>query len=711
MSYGISAGWDDDIVESSSKGFTDAPQSYGYGLGITTVAAPVAGVTGYGAAKELRPNALSKATELLWRVNDATRAARVAAALEEQEDEEMSPVKDMEDDRKPVESSSVPVTLGSSRASSRVGLLAVPLASADGKFHVRLSSSRRRCPESVSDPGAAVLLQAQVEAGFASSVAAFPSGTPALLSPIGADPKVLLQKYSTVAAGCLGDVAAESFQLAEALFGCSSHGPRSREHQVMIRLGRWLSRVNQRTVQQFLDQRRSMSGLHFGEFTEAQRLEAVFHHLSANSISAALGELHAPRTETTHGASPYFDRLAAILSASGGTPLPGQQRHWIRQQVAEWKRERRHADGLMSPELWRIYSLLAGDLEVLRDCLDWRTAFGVVLWYGQEEDAENEMLAKVVTAFLEAVKQQGMSSRIRPLPGYLQNINDLTQQIFESPRVGQSIRTDPQAESLQFAAIRMAAKLLIDSDVSHFDYTTYTENALEISLSWHFSVLMLALQGETARAAAEGSAFQRLTQQYCQLLDYNGAPSWAVYVAHFLCEHRSRAALVRQLLTSYAKSTSSVVDESALPWPTLPTGWLYQAHALAYEQARNWCGALCCWRKCGGEEARAVTIACGYLLGPAILGHAFSPFKRGAVEGILLAPMTSAARWLLQSLEELSSAMGCHDLLWAEVGREALKVLRQWAASQDNIRFEAATLVQLHWKCERLQKCMLGLPQ
>lgn len=235
MSYGISAGWDDDIVESSSKGFTDAPQSYGYGLGITTVAAPVAGVTGYGAAKELRPNALSKATELLWRVNDATRAARVAAALEEQEDEEMSPVKDMEDDRKPVESSSVPVTLGSSRASSRVGLLAVPLASADGKFHVRLSSSRRRCPESVSDPGAAVLLQAQVEAGFASSVAAFPSGTPALLSPIGADPKVLLQKYSTVAAGCLGDVAAESFQLAEALFGCSSHGPRSREHQARNR--------------------------------------------------------------------------------------------------------------------------------------------------------------------------------------------------------------------------------------------------------------------------------------------------------------------------------------------------------------------------------------------------------------------------------------------------------------------------------------------
>ena len=38
---------------------------------------------------------------------------------------------------------------------------------------------------------------------------------------------------------------------------------------------------------------------------------------------------------------------------------------WFRQLqwAEEWKYQRQ-ADALMSPELWRIYSLLAGDLEV-----------------------------------------------------------------------------------------------------------------------------------------------------------------------------------------------------------------------------------------------------------------------------------------------------------------------------------------------------------
>eukprot|EP00913_Durusdinium_trenchii_P021466 g20174.t1 len=113
-----------------------------------------------------------------------------------------------------------------------------------------------------------------------------------------------------------------------------------------------------------------------------------------------------------------------------------------------------------------------------------------------------------------------------------------------------------------------------------------------------------------------------------------------------------------------------------MPWPSLPPGWLWQAKALACEQARNWCGALCCWLRCGNEEARAVSIACGYLMGPTLLGHASAPFKRGSVEAILLSPMNPAARWLLASLEELQGAMTGQDLLWAEAGREALELLR-----------------------------------
>eukprot|EP00435_Cladocopium_sp_Y103_P068995 s63_g32.t1 len=702
MSYGLSAGWDDDLLE-TSKGWPP----------VDTIERSIVSE----AFRGRRGPALTKATELLWRVNDVARAAQVAAALEmPEEDEEMEPTTIFEAAEPPATSSSAPAKLGPSRGSCRLGLLAMPV-SAGGTYQVRLLRTGRgpvptRQTRS-ADLSAESLLQAQVEAGMASSVEVLPSGTPttgtpALISPVGADAKVLLQKYSAVAADCFGDVASDAFHLAEALFGATLRG---RGAEVLPRLSRWLSRVNQRTVKQYLETRRLPGGFG-GKFTEAQCLEAVFHHLTANSIPAALHELRS---------LPGYDRLAAILAASGGTPLPGPQRRFLRQQLAEWKHQRRQADALMSPELWRIYSLLAGDLEVLRDCLDWRCAFGVVLWYGQCEEAdvaEEDMLTKVVTSYLDAAKQQGMSSRIRPLPGYLQStaMQDMSQSFQPVPRVGESIRPSDPPESLQFAAIRMAAGCSLGerNDVAHFDYQTYTKDPLDISLSWHFSVLMLALQGdEAARTACSGAAFQRLTQQYCKLLEQNGSSRWAVYVAHFLSEPRARSALVRQLLTSHARA-GPTGTATELPWPELPPGWLHRAQALAMEQQRNWCGALWCWRKCGGEEARAITIACGYLLGPAMLGHAFSPFKRGAVEAILLAPMTPAARWLLQSLEELSGAMGCHDVFWAEVGRDTLELLRDWSeASADGApaKFQPQRLVRLHWKCERLRKCMLGFPQ
>jgi len=104
-----------------------------------------------------------------------------------------------------------------------------------------------------------------------------------------------------------------------------------------------------------------------------------------------------------------------------------------------------------------------------------------------------------------------------------------------------------------------------------------------------------------------------------------------------------------------------------------------------------------------------VTIATGYLLGPTLLGHASAPFQRGSAEAIMLAPMNQAALWLHACLEELSSAMGVHDVLWAEVGREALGVLRHWAKSGQE-RFEPAALVRLYHRCEQLRKGTLGLP-
>lgn len=59
-------------------------------------------------------------------------------------------------------------------------------------------------------------------------------------------------------------------------------------------------------------------------------LEACFHHLTANDVPSALRELRA---------AGQFDRLAPLL-CSNGAPLPGPQRHALRLQLAEWKRQR-----------------------------------------------------------------------------------------------------------------------------------------------------------------------------------------------------------------------------------------------------------------------------------------------------------------------------------------------------------------------------------
>ena len=62
------------------------------------------------------------------------------------------------------------------------------------------------------------------------------------------------------------------------------------------------------------------------------------------------------------------------------------------------------------------------------------------------------------------------------------------------------------------------------------------------------------------------------------------------------------------------------------------------------------------------------------------------------------------ASWLLDCLEQLSPAFGCHDLLWCDVGRHALETLRAWRRGETTWQPEG--LVRLYWKCQQLRKCL-----
>ena len=649
--------------------------------------------------------------ELLWRASDASRLAHVSEALEIPEEGEKVVQKLLtqgdvatKQDKAAAHGVVETAQLGASRASARAGLLAMTAANGRTVRLVRLVPR-----EEPGIPTGEALLEAQVDSGIASSASSSPQGAPPLLRPSIADGKGILEKYCEVAQSCFGTDGAETFELLKALFDC--RGKRA----VMHRLSAWLARVNRRTVAKHLHtsaaEERTMRLLSGAAPFNPRGLEAAFHHLTANSPRQALRAL-----QQAGGGGPHFDRLAAILAACGGSAVPGrEQRHWLRRQVEEWRRQR--VPDLMGPGLWRLYRLLASDMQVACDALDWRTAFGVFLWYGQTVDEEagedvgdcEHALERLVQAFVNV--KQVRSSRIRPVPEYALEASCEQRMQHCGPDLHFTASKD-EPVSLQFKAIQVAGSIGTGAyDVSHFDYMTHSKSPQDVALSWHFVVVLLMLLGEGVGAIhADSSSFQRLTQQYAQLLEQQGKDEWAVYVAHFVSDHRARAAMIRRLLISQAKAAQwDFGKEATLPWPSLPSGWLWHARALACEQVLDWCGALTCWQQCGGEEARAVTLACGYLLGPALLGHASSPYKRGAVDAIQLSPMNPAARWLHRSLEDLSTAMGSNDILWADVGRESLGVLRRWA-QEGPARFDPATLVHLHWRCERLRQGMLGLP-
>eukprot|EP00931_Biecheleriopsis_adriatica_P091398 TRINITY_DN65280_c0_g1_i1.p1 TRINITY_DN65280_c0_g1~~TRINITY_DN65280_c0_g1_i1.p1 ORF type:complete len:801 (-),score=188.21 TRINITY_DN65280_c0_g1_i1:71-2182(-) len=640
-------------------------------------------------------------------------------------------------------------SLGSSRASLRNGLLAMPVVGPGGTFRIRLqrvgpglgSAAATAQESATSRQKMEALFQAHVDAGLATPASApsqsLPSGVPALLTPCSGDAKVLLERCCKLPPDCLGEQGKEAFSLLGALFGAADSG-RGKEREAMLRLSAWLARVNGQTVRQHLSRQSSTGGsvgglrlLAPGPETsgdvDKRRLEAAFHHLTANSLRGALREVAAAA-----GSGPHFERLAAILASCGGASALGrEQRRCLRQQLQEWRNQ--GVPELMGRELWRLYCVLAGELdEVIGDTLDWRTAFGLFLWYRGDTDEEDKMkstgkdegsassdLAAALRAFQAAVRSHGSSCRFRPVPQYLAAaaLPDASQPQASS-RFSRG-RDEPQ--DLQFIALQLAAGLLGPCNVALFDYTTHSSDPLDVALSWHFSVLLLALLEEKeAAAAAAGVAFQRLTQQYCQALELQNLREWAVYVAHFISDRRSRAALVRRLVLHHVKADLGLgavtlpgqagIAEIPKPhWPCMPPPLLWRARALRCEEARNWSGALACWLRCGEAQDRAVTIACGYLVGPTILGHASAPYQRGAAEAILLAAMNVPAQWLLSALEELEPAMGCRDVLWADVGREALAVLRHWSQTGQE-RFEPSKLVHLHVRCEQLRKGALGLP-
>eukprot|EP00933_Yihiella_yeosuensis_P030436 TRINITY_DN24080_c0_g1_i1.p1 TRINITY_DN24080_c0_g1~~TRINITY_DN24080_c0_g1_i1.p1 ORF type:complete len:797 (+),score=168.88 TRINITY_DN24080_c0_g1_i1:58-2448(+) len=793
MSFGLSAGWDEDL-------YADG------GISTTALLSAIGPK-----AKGLLGTPSSKASELLRRATESSKAAALAAELAGRQDfgitqditadgtawpaadDSMTDVKPtvegtlacqtsgptgrqddskrvgggIFDDAKPLHSgekevsnwvSQAPRTLGrlgSFRASSKGGLLAKPIIGNDGASRIRLyrctpsgssfsaaGLSEVQSASTKSEPSkpaaAASLLQALVDAGFARKPVQSNDSAP--VSPLSGDPTALLESYSKLAPECFGERRAEVFELLGALF----HHPitsstsekidsKNQSRQMMLRLSTWLSRANGRTVRAHLAKSHqsvshatgmcrllgSSSALEVDGTNYTRQLEAVFHSLSANSVRNALTQL-----SEVGGQGVHLDRLAAILAACGGSSSSGRdRRQWLRRQLDDWRRQ--GVSELMGPELWRIYSVLAGDLEeVVADALDWRTAFGLYLWYYGEKDegsgtssnSSQHDLKVALQAFEAAVKLHGSSCRFRPVPSYVTAGAAKPPLASQEPSHGTFSKASPEPYDLEFSALQAAAGLIDRCNITHYDFTAYTNQPLDVSLAWHFSVLLLALLGdETAAAASSSPAFQQLTQQYCSTLESQGLSEWAVYVAHFVSSSGARTALFHKLVLGHASAPYSLplpgeVQEAAKPhWPAIPPSMLWRARALRSEEAHDWAGAAACWYRSGEAQEQAVSIAVGYLLGPTILRHASAPFQRSAAEAVVLAPMTPAARWLLQLLEQLAPAMAHRDLLWAEVGREALGFLRHWSAAGEE-RFSNESLVRLQWRSEKLRKSIMGLP-
>mmetsp|Transcript_79492 Transcript_79492/g.219880 ORF Transcript_79492/g.219880 Transcript_79492/m.219880 type:complete len:787 (-) Transcript_79492:104-2464(-) len=576
------------------------------------------------------------------------------------------------------------------------------------------------------------LLETQLKVAFAPPIFTAtdmsPMSMPPLTVPHTGIAQELLDKYIEKGSSCLGSHTQEAFELLRAFFGqcppqedsrtytLTEWPPKNRQTVQNVRrnFSAWLACVNARKVAGHIGRQTAsapsskivdLSGAKAIE-GEDLRLKIVYHHLTANSVQRALHELEMVASRAVHGTFAHFDRLAAVVASCGGASTTGRERRrWLRQQVIEWRSQGVHE--LMGTSIWRIYSLLAGDFDdVLVDALDWRTAFGMFVWYRfpagcKELDGSNELL-EAVKHFEAAVEQHGITCCFRPVPPYLTG-GSKSQLSLEKPcnnHIG--LKSYPEAMDLHFNIIRGAVGLVDWRDLSHLDYLTHTSRPMDIASSWHVSVAFLALCG--GDTADEG--FQLLTQQYCFLLELTGGWEWAIYVAFFIRDSCTRSAIINGLVQRHAVSLDCSELRPALG--NVPSAWMWRAQALWCEIGCDWLTAVSCWLQCGCVE-RAISIAVAFLQGPLLLGHAIAPFQGGVTEAICLAPMTPPAHWLLALYQEHEAAVAMCKEAWAKVCRDALSLLRDWSKAVTEY-YEPVSLVQLYWQCSKLRQHLLGVP-
>jgi len=628
------------------------------------------------------------------------------------------------------------------RASVRGGLVALPVVQSEcgGAFRVKLlrlepgllSAGKNAKEKGIELRDGVQLLEAHQDVVFG---AASPPPTtqqdfalpiPRALTPSLENGPHLLARYLEQAQSSFGTHSSESFELLSALLGDSPEKENVSDVEVLKhasqRYGDWLARVNARTVNRHLEPdstklRRGCinPGLLEADVVARERLKAAFHRLTSNSVRGALQELN--QAANSMSSSSHFDRLAAILASCGGTAYGGsvERRMCLRSQVLLWRRQA--VNEMMSPAIWQMYCLLGGEVDsVVEESLDWRTAFGMYLWY--QSGDEKPGLQVAMKSFEDICRKHGRNCGFRPAPPYL------LASLVRDPPGAMSIpalpfgvassdgnaEMEPEPRDLQFNVVHAAMGKTDWNDLGQFDFMTYSPLPFDVACSWHFSLLLLVLShSETCNVG--GKSFQQLTQQYCLLLELSGNWEWALYVALFVSDERVRMRLVRGLLQRHSalRNTTSLELENRPHWVGLSPTWIWRGEALRRERTWEWSVATTCWLKSlqdssGGSTKmkRAAALTLGFLQIPAMVKHRLAAPD---LEAARFAPMTAPAKWLLEKVLVQLEA----ELVKTKAGREVLAVMREWSEAGE-FRCTLSRLVEICNRCIAYKRQLLGIP-